>query len=113
MKTVLARATLGVAVFGGVSMAQPVAVSAQEGRGDLADICQDPEFREIISVANFDVPITTVGECVSYIRATFEHQTNNSRLITLLCQNAGFREQLNFATQVRCTAGLNQENPPF
>jgi hypothetical protein len=113
MKTFFARAALGLALLGGVASAQPSAVSAQGGGGELARMCQDPGFREIVAMEfneDFDPPapitVNTTGECVSLVQTFLSSQS--SRVINLLCQNPDFLGYFG-GNQGRCIAALNAE----
>ncbi len=91
-----------------MAVAQPTAVSAQEGKA-IAALCRDPEFRQFISEVFFGgfITLDSVGECVSLIHTLFVNDTQSSRVITLICQD---REALAyFGNQGRCVAALNAE----
>ena len=93
MKTVVARALLGLALLGGVATTQPMAASAQQGR-EFAQLCQEPIFRQFANQTFFRgiIPLNTTGECVSAIQALVLNDTESSRVITLFCQDPNVLE---------------------
>jgi len=93
----------------GRALTQPTPVAAQGG-GEIAQLCQDPAFREepaanVVSDLGGPIALGSSGDCVSLIQTRILNCANSSRTIILTCRNPDAVAA--FGNSGRCVAAFN------